>query len=55
MNRIRLILALLVGKTLIIISRWLGNQGSSFPGKIARRICPGILPELAAQVKGKTL
>lgn len=55
MNRIRLILALLVGKTLIIISRLLGNQGSSFPGKMARRIYPGILPELAEQVKGKII
>jgi UDP-N-acetylmuramyl tripeptide synthase len=55
MNRIRLILALLVGKTLIIISRWLGNQGSSFPGQMARRIYPGILSELASQVKGKII
>lgn len=55
MNRIRLILALLVGKTLIIISRLLGNQGSSFPGQMARRIYPGILSELAAQVKGKII
>ena len=55
MNHIRLILALLVGKTLIIISRLLGNQGSSFPGKMALRIYPGILSELAAQVKGKII
>lgn len=55
MNRIHLILALLVGKTLIIISRLLGNQGSSFPGKMALRIYPGILSELAAQVKGKII
>lgn len=55
MNRIRLILALLAGKTLITISRLLGNQGSSFPGKMARRIYPAILEELAAQVKGKII
>jgi UDP-N-acetylmuramyl tripeptide synthase len=55
MNRIRLILALLVGKTFIIISRLLGNQGSSFPGKMARRMHPGILSELGAQVKGKII
>jgi UDP-N-acetylmuramyl tripeptide synthase len=55
MNRMRLILALLVGKTLIIISRLLGNQGSSFPGKMARRIYPEILSELATQVKGKII
>lgn len=55
MNRIRLMLAILAGKTFIIISRLLGNQGSSFPGKIARRIYPAVLMELAAQVKGKII
>ncbi|MFA7147797.1 MAG: MurT ligase domain-containing protein [Syntrophomonadaceae bacterium] len=55
MNRIRLLLAILVGKTFIIISRLLGNQGSSFPGKMARRIYPGILRELAAKVNGKII
>ncbi len=55
MNRIRLVLAILVGKISIIISRLLGNQGSNFPGKMARRIYPSILKELALQVKGKII
>ncbi|MGI6453923.1 MAG: MurT ligase domain-containing protein [Syntrophomonadaceae bacterium] len=51
MNKIRLILAIVVGKIIICLSRLLGNQGTDFPGKVARRICPGILSMLGKNVK----
>lgn len=55
MNRLRLMLAIIVGKLLILLSRIIGNQGSNFPGKLARRIYPGILKELAAGVNGRII
>lgn len=55
MNRLRLMLAILIGKLLIQVSRLIGNQGSNFPGKLARRIYPEILKELAARIDGKTI
>ncbi|HBQ85914.1 MAG TPA: DUF1727 domain-containing protein, partial [Syntrophomonas sp.] len=39
----------------IYLSRWLGNQGSDFPGHLARRIYPGILSELADNVQTSTI
>ncbi|RJQ27022.1 MAG: Mur ligase family protein [Peptococcaceae bacterium] len=44
-------LAIAAGKFVYWLSRLSGNRGSSLPGLAARRICPGILPELAAQVR----
>jgi UDP-N-acetylmuramyl tripeptide synthase len=55
MNKFRLILAIAVGKILILFSRLMGNQGSNFPGKMARRIYPGILQQLAARITGKII
>ncbi|MGI5912456.1 MAG: MurT ligase domain-containing protein, partial [Syntrophomonadaceae bacterium] len=55
MKTIAFILAVLVGKILILLSRLLGNQGSNFPGKVARRIYPLILRELATKVDGKII
>jgi len=52
MNYIRLVLAIIIGKILILVSRILGNQGSNFPGRIARRIYPELLRELAAKIDG---
>jgi len=43
-------MAIAAGKFVCWLSRLSGNQGSSLPGLVARRICPGILVELAAQV-----
>lgn len=48
--RLKLIVAIIAGKIASWLSRLGGNQGSSLPGLIARRICPGILVKLAAQV-----
>lgn len=55
MNRVRLILAIMTGKFMIMLSRLMGNQGSNFPGRLARRIYPGILTELAAGIRGKII
>lgn len=55
MRRFRLILAILAGKILIRLSRMLGKQGSSLPGKLARKICPWILKDLAAKVEQKII
>ena len=51
MSRIRIIIAIAVAKLLICLSRLLGNQGTDFPGRIARIIDPHILEKLAANVK----
>lgn len=44
-------LAIAVAKILIYVSRWLGNQGTDFPGRIARMIDPNILRRLAKNVQ----
>ncbi|HQA49263.1 MAG: DUF1727 domain-containing protein [Syntrophomonadaceae bacterium] len=51
MSRIRTVIAIAVAKLLICLSRLLGNQGTDFPGRIARIIDPHILEKLAANVK----
>lgn len=51
----RKIFAIILAKAAIILSRWVGNQGSDFPGHLARRIYPGILTELAGNVKVSTI
>ncbi len=47
----RRILAISAGKIVIFLSRMLGNQGTDFPGRIARKIYPGILIVLAANIQ----
>jgi len=47
---LRLSLAILAGKLAAMASRTYGNKGSSLPGMVARRIYPGTLQDLAAQV-----
>ncbi|WP_243174547.1 MurT ligase domain-containing protein [Desulfofundulus sp. TPOSR] len=50
--RLRLILAILVAKVIMWLVRLLGRgKGSSLPGMVALRICPGILPCLARQAR----
>lgn len=51
MQRIRTVIAIAAGKLLICLSRILGNQGTDFPGRVARKIEPYILEKLAANVK----
>lgn len=46
MFNIRKTAAILVGKTIISLSRIAGNQGSTLPGKLASRIYPPLLQEL---------
>ncbi|WP_054695691.1 Mur ligase family protein [Syntrophomonas palmitatica] len=50
MQRFRLLLAISAGKILIGLSRLFGNQGSNFPGKIARHICPQLLSRLSQNI-----
>lgn len=51
----RKILAILVAKTIIIVSRMAGNQGSNLPGKVASLIYPPILTVLSKNITGSTL
>jgi UDP-N-acetylmuramyl tripeptide synthase len=51
MQTIRTITAIAAAKLLICLSRILGNQGTDFPGRIARKIDPHILDKLAGNVK----
>lgn len=47
----RLSAAILAGKTASLLSRLRGGRGTSLPGMVARRIYPGTLKELSAQVR----
>jgi UDP-N-acetylmuramyl tripeptide synthase len=51
MARIRTVMAIVTAKLLICLSRILGNQGTDFPGRVARKIDPYVLEKLAANVK----
>jgi UDP-N-acetylmuramyl tripeptide synthase len=48
---LRFLCALWVGKLLILASRLTRRGGSTFPGRVARRICPQILSRLSHQVR----
>jgi UDP-N-acetylmuramyl tripeptide synthase len=47
----RVMLAILIGKILIKLSRLAGKQGTDFPGRIAKIVCPELLEKLAANVQ----
>ena len=47
---LRLIIAVMVGKLAIFFSRIAGNQGTDFPGQLARRIYSPILSDLAEHI-----
>ncbi len=47
----RLILAIIATKVLIIIGKLMGKKSSSTPGAIAQKICPDIITKLSRQVK----
>ena len=49
--KIRLTAAILAGKIASWFSRLRGHKGSSLPGLIARKICPGCLRDLSDQVR----
>lgn len=53
--QIKKIIAILAAKIIICLSRLLGNQGSDFPGRIARKIYPAILKDLAANITVATI
>ncbi|MEQ8173710.1 MAG: MurT ligase domain-containing protein [Syntrophomonadaceae bacterium] len=55
MNKLRLIIAIWAGKLVIIFSRLLGNQGSAYPGYLARRIYPDILRVLGSRIERETV
>ena len=52
MRKIRNIIAVIVCKILIFVSKLLGKKGSSGPGSIAMKISPTILKDLSSQLKG---
>ncbi len=51
MKRLRLSLSVCVCKLAILASRLLGKKGTSMPGHLAFKIYPGVLKDLASQVK----
>lgn len=53
--KVRLYLAILAGKLAILFSRLAGNQGTNFPGRLARKIYPPILTELAQNISREIL
>jgi UDP-N-acetylmuramyl tripeptide synthase len=55
MNKLRLMIAIWAGKLVIILSRLLGNQGSAYPGYLARRIYPDVLRVLSSRVERGTV
>jgi len=50
-RKLRRIAAVLAGKIIIFLSRMLGNQGTDFPGRAARKIYPRILKDLAENIR----
>ena len=51
MSKIQNFLAISACKTLIKVGKLMGKKGSSSPGSIAMKIAPGLLKDLAKQVK----
>jgi hypothetical protein len=46
--KVRKLMAVLIGKLVIILSRIAGNQGTDLPGRVARKIYPLILSDWPA-------
>lgn len=55
MNKLRLFIAIWAGKLVIILSRLLGNQGSAYPGYLARLIYPDVLRVLGSRIERRTV
>ena len=51
MNRLRLILAVIAAKLILLFCRITGSRGSATPGKYARALCPQVIALLAARVE----
>lgn len=51
MKRLRIIIAILIGKLIIRLSRMLGNQGSNFPGAWGLKVYPDLLREMAGRIR----
>lgn len=49
MPNIQLVLAIMVGKTIITVNRFLGKKGTSLPGMVALKICPNLISQLRRQ------
>jgi len=47
---LRRMIAIFVGKLAIVFSRIAGNQGTNFPGRLARKIDPTILSEISRHI-----
>lgn len=52
---LRLWLAVLAGKLTAFLSRLLGRQGSTLPGRVALRVYPGVLKDLGARARRGTI
>ncbi len=55
MKQLRLALAVMVCKVLIVIGKLMGTRSSSAPGRFALKICPDALSLLAPKVKEKII
>ena len=51
MQTLKMILAILAGRAVRLLSRLLHRGGTDMPGRIALKLCPGLLGLLAAEVK----
>lgn len=51
MTLVRFLFAIWVSKLLTGLSRWVRRGGSSFPGRVSRRLCPQVLARLAKQLR----
>lgn len=51
MQTLNMILAILAGRAVRLLSRLLHRGGTDMPGRIALKLCPGLLGRLAAEVK----
>ena len=51
----RSVLAIIAGKSIILLSRMMGNQGTDYAGRIALKIDPLLLRRLSAQIQQYTI
>ena len=51
MQKLRMILAILLGRAVRLAARWLGKGGTDMPGRLALKLCPDLLRRLAGGVR----